>query len=43
MRKRDKKKRADFLRENVENEDINAWLQAQLSALKDLNLWGENL
>ncbi len=43
MRNRDKKKRADFLRENVENEDINAWLQAQLSALKDLNLWGENL
>ena len=43
MRNRDKQKRADFLRNNVENEDINAWLQAQLSALKDLNLWGENL
>lgn len=43
MRNRDKKKRADFLRENVENEDINAWLQAQLSALRDLNLWGKNL
>jgi len=40
MRTREKQKRANFLRHNVETEDINAWLAAQLTALKQLNLWG---
>ncbi len=39
MNDREKQKRANFLRNNVETNDINAWLNAQLTTLKDLNLW----
>lgn len=38
MANRERSKRANFLRENVHNEDINFWLKSQLETLKDLKI-----
>jgi trehalose 6-phosphate synthase len=38
MSQKERQKRTDFLRTNVEQEDINAWLEKQLSTLSNLNI-----
>jgi trehalose 6-phosphate synthase len=38
MPQKERQKRTDFLRTNVEQEDINAWLEKQLSTLSNLNI-----